>query len=72
MEEDYSVDGCPFRKLGLKGDGDNSFSCYLTGGADADHRGWGYDSCSFSGKDFRECPAFRANESKLVKAVKAD
>ena len=69
MGEDYSVGRCPYRRLGLNGEADNSFSCYLTGGADADHRGWGYKSCSFSGKDYSECPAHRASEGRLVKKV---
>ena len=57
-------EGCPFRKYGMKGDADNSYSCELTAGPDADHRGWGYNDCDFSGKDYNECSRLQADLRK--------
>lgn len=55
---DYHFTKCPYRKQGLGGDFDNEFWCKLTGRADADCRGWGYDKCNFCGDSYEECSLF--------------
>lgn len=51
----HTIEECPDRKQGLNGDADNSYSCSRTGKPDADGRGWGYDPCNCTLKDYRFC-----------------
>ena len=53
---DFYLSKCPNREFGLRGDADKTYGCLLSGGPDADHRGWGYNKCNFNGADYRSCP----------------
>ena len=62
MTGENSAVYCPHNKRGLNGDDftDASRKCVLTGGPDADMKGWGYDSCDFAGDDYRKCLKYTA------------
>lgn len=69
----YGYQKCPNRKTGLFGDDwtDTRLACNLSGRADTDGKGFGYDECKFCGNDYRECPVYstnkRAKESGVAK-----
>jgi hypothetical protein len=67
----FNYTQCPSWEQGLGGDYDLEFWCKLTGGSDADFRGWGYDLCKFIGCDYRLCPQFlKASSQKLLEPKK--
>jgi len=66
QKKEFNYIECPNRKLGLQGDFDNQYSCLLTGGPDADHGGFGYDLCKFSGKNYNRCSVMIRSKSKNI------
>ena len=63
-EAEFRIDKCPNRKFVLL---DGVYSCSLAGQIDVHYSEDGYHWCDFEGRDYRDCPVYKAGEGDKKK-----